>query len=218
MIEIKSWTEHFVRVLGETFGERLWFAGLQGSRGRGEETEESDIDLVVILDELTPGDIRTYDKMLDGLPDRELACGFLSGKEELFRWEPSDLFQFYYDTRPIVGSLDELLGRIDEEAVCRAVRLGVCNIYHGCIHNMLYDRQEEILKGLYKSASFAIQAICFRQTGKYTKKQRDLLDIAGKEEQNILETFLALKEGGQADFEEMSDMLLLWAQGWINRL
>lgn len=83
---------------------------------------------------------------------------------------------------------------------------------------MLYDRQEEILKGLYKSASFAIQAICFRQTGKYTKKQRDLLDIAGKEEQNILETFLALKEGGQADFEEMSDMLLLWAQGWINRL
>lgn len=109
-------------MLGETFGERLWFAGLQGSRGRGEETEESDIDLVVILDELTPGDIRTYDKMLDGLPDRELACGFLSGKEELFRWEPSDLFQFYYDTRPIVGSLDELLGRIDEEAVRRACK------------------------------------------------------------------------------------------------
>ena len=32
MIEIKSWTEHFIRVLEETFGERLWFAGLQGSR------------------------------------------------------------------------------------------------------------------------------------------------------------------------------------------
>ena len=218
MIEIKSWTEHFVRVLGETFGERLWFAGLQGSRGRGEETEESDIDLVVILDELTPGDIRTYDKMLDGLPDRELACGFLSGKEELFRWEPSDLFQFYYDTRPIVGSLDELLGRIDEEAVCRAVRLGVCNIYHGCIHNMLYDRQEEILKGLYKSASFVVQAICFMETGKYIRKQKDFLDMAGEEEQNIVKTFLELKAGGKTEFEDMSDRLLLWAQGWINRL
>ena len=218
MIEIKSWTEHFVRVLGETFGERLWFAGLQGSRGRGEETEESDIDLVVILDELTPGDIRTYDKMLDGLPDRELVCGFLSGKEELFRWEPSDLFQFYYDTRPIVGSLDELLERIDEEAVRRAVRLGVCNIYHGCIHNMLYDRQEEILKGLYKSASFVVQAICFMETGRYIRKQKNLLDIAGEEEQNIVKTFLELKAGGKTEFEDMSDRLLLWAQGWINRL
>lgn len=218
MIEIKSWTEHFVRVLGETFGERLWVAGLQGSRGRGEETEESDIDLVVILDELTPGDIRTYDKMLDGLPDRELVCGFLSGKAELFKWEPSDLFQFYYDTRPIVGSLDELLERIDEEAVRRAVRLGVCNIYHGCIHNMLYDRQEEILKGLYKSASFVVQAICFMETGKYIRKQKDLLDMAGEEEQNIVKTFLELKAGGKTEFEDMSDRLLLWAQGWINRL
>ena len=218
MIEIKSWTENFIRALEETFEEQIWFAGLQGSRGRGEETEGSDIDLVVILDKLTPADVRIYEGMLDRLPERELVCGFLSGKEELLRWEPSDLFQFYYDTRPIVGSLDGLLERIDDEAVRRAIKIGVCNIYHGCVHNMLYDRQEEILKGLYKSASFVVQAICFRQTGKYTKKQRDLLDIAGKEEQNIVETFLALKEGGQADFEEMSDRLLLWAQGWINRL
>ena len=128
MIEIKSWTEHFIRVLEETFGERLWFAGLQGSRGRGEETEGSDIDLVVILDRLTPADVRTYERMLDRLPDRELVCGFLSGKEELLRWEPSDLFQFYYDTRPIVGSLDELLERIDDEAVRRAIKISVCNI------------------------------------------------------------------------------------------
>nr|WP_303180165.1 nucleotidyltransferase domain-containing protein [Lachnoclostridium phocaeense] len=218
MLEIESWTEHFIQVLRETFGERIWFAGLQGSRGRGEESEGSDIDLVVILDELTTGDIRTYDKMLDGLPDRELVCGFLSGKAELFKWEPSDLFQFYYDTRPIVGSLDELLERIDEEAVRRAVRLGVCNIYHGCIHNMLYDRQEEILKGLYKSASFVVQAICFMETGRYIRKQKNLLDIAGEEEQNIVKTFLELKAGGKTEFEEMSDRLLLWAQGWINRL
>lgn len=83
MIEIKSWTEHFIRVLEETFGERLWFAGLQGSRGRGEETEGSDIDLVVILDRLTPADVRTYERMLDRLPDRELVCGFLCGAGHL---------------------------------------------------------------------------------------------------------------------------------------
>ena len=55
--------------------------------------------------------------MLDSLPDRELICGFLSGKEELLNWEPSDLFQFYYDTKPLKGCLDELLPLLDKAAV-----------------------------------------------------------------------------------------------------
>ena len=80
--------------------------------------------------------------MLDSLPDRELICGFLSGKEELLNWEPSDLFQFYYDTKPLKGCLDELLPLLDKAAVERAVKIGACNIYHGCVHNMLYEKNE----------------------------------------------------------------------------
>ena len=53
-MDIEKWTEHFLNILEETFGSRVWFAGLQGSRGRGEATETSDIDMVVILDRLTP--------------------------------------------------------------------------------------------------------------------------------------------------------------------
>ena len=37
---------------------------------------------------------------------RELICGFLSGKNEILNWEPSDLFRFCNDTTPIKGSLD----------------------------------------------------------------------------------------------------------------
>jgi len=44
------------------------------------------------------------------------------------QWETSDLFQFYYDTKPIKGSLDELLPRIDDFSVNRAIKTGVCNI------------------------------------------------------------------------------------------
>ena len=104
--------------------------------------------------------------MLDSLPDRELICGFLSGKEELLNWEPSDLFQFYYDTKPLKGCLDELLPLLDKAAVERAVKIGACNIYHGCVHNMLYEKNEEILKSLYKSAVFVIQASCFKNNFK----------------------------------------------------
>ena len=83
MIEIEKWMKVFLQTLDAHFGKRIWFVGLQGSYSRGEATQTSDIDIVVILDELTPADIRTYSAMLDTLPNRELICGFLSGKEEI---------------------------------------------------------------------------------------------------------------------------------------
>ena len=99
MIDITLWTDRYMMALKDAFGDRIWFAGIQGSYGRGEATEDSDIDMVVILDELTPQDIDAYDAMLNTLDHRELACGFLSGRSEIMRWEPSDLFQFCHDTR-----------------------------------------------------------------------------------------------------------------------
>ena len=117
MIDINAWTNTFIQKLEEVFANRVWFVGLQGSYGRGEATETSDIDVVVIMDELTASDIQTYNDMLDTLPHRELICGFLSGRDEILHWEPSDLFQFYHDTTPVKGSLDDLLPLIDKAAV-----------------------------------------------------------------------------------------------------
>ena len=212
MINIPAFTTLFLEKLNKTFGRRLFFVGLQGSYGRGEATETSDIDLVVILDELLTSDIQTYNAMLDEFSDRELICGFLCGKRELFRWEPSDLFQFYYDTKPLFGTLDELLPLLDGETVDRAIKIGVCNIYHGCVHNMLYEKSEEILKGLYKSACFVIQAIIFRKTDKYVSKQSDLLGAAAPFDRSIVETFLAIKKGEKTDFDKLSVALFDWAK------
>ena len=215
MIEITAWMDGFLKALRKDFGERVWFVGLQGSYGRGEAGETSDIDVVVILDELSASDIERYNTMLDTLPHRDLICGFLSGKNELLRWEPSDLFQFYYDTTPIKGSLDELLTVIDEAAVQRAIKIGACNIYHGCVHNMLHEKSEDVLQGLYKSASFVVQAIAFKQTGKYVKHQKDLLCVVSPDERRIIDTFLKLKSGGAVDFNLMSQALFAFAKKWI---
>ena len=215
MIDITTWMDGFLKALHKDFGNRVWFVGLQGSYGRGEATETSDIDVVVILDILSTSDIQKYNTMLDTLPHRDLICGFLSGKNELLCWEPSDLFQFYYDTTPIQGSLDELLAVIDEGAVSRAIKIGACNIYHGCVHNMLHEKNEDILRGLYKSASFVVQAIVFLETGKYIKHQKELLSVASPDEQAIVHTFLSLKNGGTVDFALMSEALFAWAKKWI---
>ena len=217
MIEITAWMDGFLKALNKDFGNRVWFVGLQGSYGRGEATETSDIDIVVVFDELSALDIQKYNEMLDTLPHRELICGFLSGKDELLHWEPSDLFQFYYDTTPIKGSLDKLITVIDKAAVSRAIKIGACNIYHGCVHNMLYEKSEDVLRGLYKAASFVVQAIAFKQTGKYIKHQNELLGVVSDEEQRIIDTFLKLKSGGAVEFVAMSDILFSWSKKWISK-
>ena len=153
--------------------------------------------------------------MLDSLPHRELICGFLSGKDDLMNWEPSDMFQFCYDTTPIKGSLDEVMAVVDESAVNRAIKIGACNIFHGCVHNMLHEKSEDILRGLYKSASFVVQAIVFKQTGNYISHQKDLLQVVSSGERVIVEIFLSLKNGGTVDFTLMSEALFTWAKKWI---
>ena len=218
MIDMNVWMNDFLHKLNEVFANRVWFVGLQGSYGRGEATETSDIDVVVILDELNASDIPTYQDMLDTLLHRELICGFVSGKDEILNWEPSDLFQFYHDTTAIKGSLDDLLPLIDHVAIDRAIKMGTCNIYHGCVHNMLHEKSEDILKGLYKAAPFVVQAIVFKQTGNYIKHQSQLLQVASAEKRMIIETFLKYKNGEVVDFNEASRMLFEWSKKWIKKL
>lgn len=218
MMDINDWCKIYITALDRTFGERVWFVGLQGSRGRGEETESSDIDVVAILDALSVEDIKTYGEMLDTLPHRELICGFLSGKGELLNWESSDLFQFYNDTKPLKGSLDELLLLIDVESVNRAVKIGLCNIYHGCVHNMLHEKSTEILDGLYKTACFTLRAICFAQTGKYISRLDDLSATMKDDDSEIVRTYIALKNDYKEDFTEISERLFRWSQRRITML
>ena len=215
MLDLEPWLERFTQVLRKTFGERVWFAGLQGSYARDEATESSDIDLVVILDGLTAEDIASYDAMLDSLDRRELVCGFLSGKEELRHWEPSELFQFCRDTKPIIGSLDEVLAIVKPGDIDRAILTGACGIYHACVHNMLYEKDEGILCSLYKTAAFTIRAAIYRHTGKYCGRLDELLQHADACDREIVQAYLSMKAGTPVDFSFSSKRLFAWAKEMI---
>ena len=81
---------------------------------------------------------------------------------------------------------------------------------------MLYEKSEDILRGLYKSASFVVQAIAFKQTGNYISHQKELLEVVSSDERGIVETFLNLKNGGTVDFNSMSETLFTWSKKWIS--
>jgi hypothetical protein len=80
---------------------------------------------------------------------------------------------------------------------------------------MLNEKSEDILKGLYKSASFVIQAIVFQKTGKYLRLQKELLEQVSDDERRVVQTFLKLKNGESIDFGTMSDALFAWAKKQI---
>lgn len=204
MIDIESWLKIFQEHLYANFPGRIYFFGLQGSYARGEAKETSDIDVVVIFDRLTIEDIRRYRDILDELPERDKICGFVSGRDELLKWDTADLFQFSHDTLPIKGTLDELVALIDDEAVKRAVHTGACNIYHACVHNFLHERDSEFLKGLYKSARFVIQAAYFLRTGVYVKSHHELSELVSSIEAEILEP-------ETSDFDVLSQKLFTWS-------
>ncbi len=215
---INTWMTGFLGESKALFDSRLLFAGLQGSYGRDEATAGSDVDVVVILDQVTPGDLKAYGAMLDTLPNREKVCGFISGRQELLNWERSDLFQFYHDTTPVFGSIDFLMPQINQEDIYRTIRIGACNIYHLCGHNMVHEKDADILKNLYKSAAFTVQAVYFEKTGAYIKQRSELIPLLQPQEREILQTFINLKQQpnmAQTEFDRFSDLLFNWAAGLL---
>lgn len=212
-MDINAWMEGFIRTMRKTFGERLLFVGLQGSRGRGEAAADSDIDVVVLLDRLGPDDLDAYREAAAALPERDKLCGFVSGKEELAAWDRADLFQFYQDTLPCLGSLDFLRPLIREKDIRRSVHLGACNLYHACCHNYLHERAPELLRSCRKSAFFILQAKRFLETGEYISRKAELLPLLTGADREALAPLL---EDGE-DFETGSKALLAWASALIRQ-
>lgn len=217
MLDPNAYLASFLPALQARFGPRLVCAGLQGSYGRGEAAETSDLDLVVILDTLGPGDLDAYDALLSALPHRELICGFLSGREELACWDRGELFQFYRDTTPLLGSLEFLAPMAGPDCARRAVHTGACALYHACVHNRLHEKDPCLLQGLYKSALFTLQAKHFADTGVYLRRHGDLLPALSGADRAIAATALELKgrtpEPGEVD--TLTAPLLSWTGGLI---
>jgi len=183
---INDWVGELTAKIKHEFKDQVNFVGLQGSYQRKEARDGSDIDMVVILNELTMRDLQKYRAIIAQMPYKEKACGFISGKNEIINWEKSDLFQFYYDTQPIYGSIDYLLPLIGPSDIKRAIKTGACNLYHGSCHNFLYEHSQENLSAIYKASFFILQAKYFIETGKYISGQAALAEHLEGIDQKIL--------------------------------
>lgn len=207
-MDMRVWMEEFAAQMEQAFPGRVAAIGLQGSHARGEATEESDIDAVLILDTLTPGDLAVYRAAAEKLPDSEKLCGFVSGKAELAAWDRADLFQFYFDTVLYRGDFSWITPPGKEDAR-RALKAGACAVYHACCHNALHAGSEETLRAVCKAALFAVRARIYLETGEFVAKTAALdgfLTPAEKEIARIAQEGLAGR-----DVLACSGDVLAWA-------
>ena len=219
ILDIQHWMEQFTEQAKNLFKNRLLFVGLQGSYGRGEAKETSDIDAVLILDELFTEDLYRYDQLLSRLPEREKACGFIAGRRELQNWDRGDLFQFYYDTVPYYGNLEAICGIPGLEEANQAVLTGACTIFHACCHDLVHEKEFAVLRELYKAAVFVLQAKHFCESGQYVKSHTALAACLQKEDADILKQANAVKicppEGESALFPLAGEQLFHWSKRLI---
>ena len=108
-----------------------------------------------------------------------------------------------------------MLALVKPDDIDRAILSGACGIYHACVHNMLYEKDEGILRGLYKTASFTIRATAYRRTGIYCSRLDELLQHADAADKEVVRAYLAMKAGTPVDFDETSKRLFAWAKGII---
>ena len=70
-LDEKAWMAQFCQAVKDEFGGRIVCIGLQGSRGRGEEREDSDIDMVVVLDRVELEDLDRYRRVVASYLERK---------------------------------------------------------------------------------------------------------------------------------------------------
>ena len=88
MINIENYITRLTELLAAKFGSRLVYIGLQGSYLRGEATENSDIDIMAVIDVLSVSDLDAYRAVINSLEESDKACGFICSKEDLAAWNP----------------------------------------------------------------------------------------------------------------------------------
>lgn len=67
-MDIDAWMNDLIDQLKTEFKERLVLVGLQGSRARGEQREDSDIDIVVAIEDLNANDLASYRSVVQRMP------------------------------------------------------------------------------------------------------------------------------------------------------
>ena len=218
MIDPKTYTQKLIRACQTVFGERLLYVGLQGSYLRGEATEDSDIDIMTVLDGFTVEDMDAYRAILTEIGDADKACGFICGKDEIMHWNPLEVCQLRHTTKDLYGVLSDLLPDATREDEVRYVQICLGNLYHELCHRYIYaDRAKNrsAFRRTCKSLLFLVQNLHYLESGVFALTGCELAKSVSAEDRAML-LMSALPD--DFDFDSSFRTVFQWCQNAFMRL
>ena len=213
-MDIDVWMNDLIDQLKTEFKERLVLVGLQGSRARGEQREDSDIDVVVVVEDLDADDLALYRSVIQKMAHAELACGFIGSPDVLAAWPRHDVFNLVNDTDIRYGSFDFMDTEFTAEDAKLAADACASEIYHALCHTAVFEPNmlPDLLQSCLKSVFFGIRAKHFAQTGEFVNSRAQLLNLARDDEKKLLQAY----DGNvQMDDQELASRLFQWSNCMI---
>jgi len=221
MLGIDEYIDALIDLLKSAFGRRLMYIGLQGSYLRNEETENSDIDIMAVIDDLSVEDLKTYQKALISVGNFDKSCGFICGKTDLEHWNPLEICHLLNTTKDYYGELKKLVPAYTVEDERNYVKLSLNNLYHEICHRYIHADREYNIRRLpitCKSVFFIMQHLHYLRSGDFVPTKRELFECVQGEDKNVLELSISLRGQIDYDFDKAFSILFQWCQNALSRL
>lgn len=215
MIAIELYISKLTDSLKCKFGSRLLYVGLQGSYLRGEASESSDIDIMVIIDKLTVSDLDHYRFIINSMEHTEKSCGFICSKDDLASWNPLEICNLVHGTKDYYGKLMDYVPMYTENDVRNFTKLSLNNLYHEICHRYIHAPVENSVSKLpasYKVVFFILQSLYYLRHGEYVSTKTALLPLLDGIDLSVMNRSLEVDNGSRYDFQDSFQLLFHWCQ------
>ena len=215
MINIESYISDLISLLQLRFGARLLYVGLQGSHFRGEATDSSDIDIMVIIDSLSITDLMQYRRVIQTLPFFDKSCGFICSKQDLENWNPLEICHLVHTTKDYYGVLRDFVSNYSHEDIRNFVKISVNNLYHEICHRYVHSRNNDDmvkLTGSYKCVFFILQNLYYLNYGRFIATKTELVSALNDDNRRILIRAMELERGVMYEFQDIFALQFDWCQ------
>jgi len=221
MFRVEEYMAELIASMQKKFGDRLKYVGLQGSYLRGEATEGSDLDVMVVIEGLSVQDLRDYRGMIMKMQDYDKSCGFICGTEDLKNWNPLEIAQLVACTKDYYGVLEALAPAYTRKDIENYIRMSVNNLYHEICHRFIHgspEKNRSHLPGTYKGVFFILQNVYYLRKGMYIATRQEMLAKAEGLDRDVMNMAAKLAAQEDYDFDAAFELLFTWCQETLKGL
>lgn len=218
MFGLEKYINDLLSLLKDKFAKRLLYFGLQGSYLGNEADENSDIDIMVIIDDINIHDLDDYKNALVSVGHFEKSCGFICGKSEIANWNPLEICQLLHTTKDLYGKLVNFVPAYTADYEKNFIKLSLGNLFHELCHRYIHSDREKNIARLpltYKSVFFILQNMYYIKSGTFITIKQELINLLKNKDKEVMQMAIKLKDNMEYDFDYAFDVLFTWCQNAI---